>query len=337
MDIYKSCGNEGKSTNKFNYYYIITLLMEPKQLEDLLASSNFSDKAIVLAVASWSGGQEIRKNIEITGWEQTIKEDGSTISELDELSGKAIVLYVNDQTSLDTQFKSEEKMPFMQIVDPDYYGIFDDLDGSVHPLVGGTNLHYIGVGGVIHQKENDEQIAAAGYLPVGEPQMVYLAEKGKGVYAIDTAKSLLTKIELSREIAQKNITIESGMSSPATNKAEQKLYENGFYDILGIGPRDRVNAGIFQAISGIRDNRQIVLNNSASHQADFCYLLLSEAGAEVIGQNGDPMYSTSNAMLSIAPSCSADREQLKEKFVEAYRDYKGWSPLEVPLSPVCPQ
>ncbi len=124
--------------------------------------------------------------------------------------------------------------------------------------------------------------------------------------------------------------------SPSTLRAEQSLFREGFYDIIGMTARDKFTAGIFQTISGIRDSRQVVLNIAPSHQADYCYLLLSEAGAEVIGQHGFVMDSTSYAMLSIAPSFVGDKAQLKEKFANALHDYLGWNPGKIVLKKVCP-
>jgi len=117
------------------------------------------------------------------------------------------------------------------------------------------------------------------------------------------------------------------------------INRSGFYSAVGIPTaRDRVTGGIFQTVSGVRDSRQIILNIAPSHQADYCYLLLEESGAEVIGQDGNPMYSTSNAMLSIAPSFSGDRATLKEGFVDAMRSmnggaYLGWN-AKAPLKKV---
>lgn len=304
-------------------------------LEDLLTAEGFDDKTIVLVVASYLGGQAILGSRDLINRSQSIKEDGSTVGELDILSGRAIAEYVNSSALDSVQFRSEENMGFNEVENPEFAGIFDDLDGSINPLVGGTNLQYIGVGGVIHQKDDDEQIAAAAYLPFADESSLFFAQKGKGTYRVNLDREItLKKIELSTTPSPKNIIIESGFMTPSTLQAEQALYEGGFYGELGLTTRDRVTGGIFQTVSGIKDSRQVVLNIASSHQADYCYLLLSEAGADVIGQNGDAMYSTSYAMLSIAPSYTGDKEVLKQKFVEALKDYEGWSPGKVVLEKV---
>lgn len=185
------------------------------------------------------------------------------------------------------------------------------------------------------QPDNDEQIAVAAYLPFGQQDRIFLAERGKGTYVLRLDDLSLDQIHLPDSPAQKNILIESGFMSPATLRGEQALYQSGFYEALGITARDRVTGGIFQTVSGIRDSRQVVLNIASSHQADYCYLLLSEAGADVIGQDGKPMSSTSYAMLSVAPSFVGDKAELKEKFATALRDYQGWNPGKVIMDKVC--
>jgi hypothetical protein len=309
-----------------------------RKLEDFL-SSKFDDKTVVLAVGSFLGGQSIIQKVKekaSVGRTQKIKSDGSTVGILDNSSGNAIVKYVNSTDAVKyVRFKSEEKMPFSPPKSFEFAGIFDDLDGSINPMIGGTNLYYVGVGGVIHSRPNDEQISTAAYLPFANPSEIFLAEKNKGTYSIQVKGGISSeKIILSLSKAQKDSLIESGWSSPSTNKAVEALVKNGFYDSVGVGARDRITGGIAQTVSGIRDNRQIVLNFAASHQADYCYLLLSEAGAEVIGQDGKPMNSLSYAMLSIAPSFAGDSLKLKERFADALKNYKGWNPGKVILKRV---
>lgn len=316
--------------------------MEIKKLEDSVSSFGLNDMTVALAVGSYLGGQSILENKRFAGLAQEIKKDGTTVGKLDNISGKKIAEYINSKNISDkVRFNSEEKMPFKIPVSWEFAGIFDDLDGSINPMIGGTNLHYVGVGGVIHEKSLDEQIATAAYLPFSNSNEIFVAEKGKGTYKINISenKILKEKIEFSSNSAQKNSLIESGWSSPNTILAEEALLKEGFYNEMGIGAKDRVTGGIFQTVSGIRDSRQIVLNFAASHQADYCYLLLQEAGAEVIGQNGKPMYSTSNAMLAIAPSFKGDKNALKEKYIKAMASlnengYLGWNP-EAPLKKVC--
>lgn len=310
-------------------------MIDSNRLEGKLSDEGFSDGTVVLAVASYLGGQAIKDNQDKQTKPQDIKSDGSTVGILDMTSGKTISQYVNSVGLDDVQFRSEEKMPFEKINNPKHCGIFDDLDGSINPMIGGTNLHYIGVGGVIHQPQGDEQIATAVYLPFGNPNVIFLAEKGKGTHTMSLENLTTQKIELSDKPAQRNILLESGWMTPDSLRAEQALFESGFYEAIGLTAKDRVTGGIFQTVSGIRDSRQVVLNFAASHQADYCYLLLSEAGADVIGQNGSPMYSTSYAMLSIAPSFVGDKAELKNKFVTALKDYQGWSPGKVVLDKVC--
>lgn len=310
--------------------------MQSRQLEDKLSQTDFTDMTIVLAVASLLGGLAIKQNRLKAHQKQNIKSDGSTVGVLDIISGQAISDYVNSSQLNTVQFRSEEEMPFRIVENPTYFGIFDDLDGSINPMIGGTNLHYIGVGGVIHQSVRDEQISVATYLPFGEPNNIFLAEKGKGTYTLRLDDLTLQRIRLTDTPAQKNILIESGFMSSATLRGEQALYQSGFYEALGeITTRDKVTGGIFQTVSGIRDSRQVVLNIAPSHQADYCYLLLSEAGADVIGQNGNPIYSTSYAMLSIAPSFVGDTSELKDKFVTALKYYRGWNPDKVVMGKVC--
>lgn len=324
-----------KTKQLYTTFEWLYLMMDAKRLEDKLSENDFEDRTIVLAVASYLGGQAIKRNLKKASETQDIKKDGSTVGILDMTSGQTISSYVNSAQLNSVQFNSEEKMPFKKIDNPTHFGIFDDLDGSINSMIGGTNLHYIGVGGVIHQPQEDEQISVAAYIPIGEPNTIFLAEKGKGTYSFSIEDLTIRKIELPTKPAQKNILIESGFMTPHTLEGEHALYKSGFYDVLGITAKDRVTAGIFQTVSGIKYSRQVVLNIAPSHLADFCYLLLSEAGAEVIGQNGNPMYSTSYAMLSIAPSFTADRSELKDRFVKALKDYQGWSPRKVTLNKVC--
>jgi hypothetical protein len=317
--------------------------MEIRHLEDFLSHQiGFDDKAVALAVGSYVGGQEILANKRFIGYSQEIKADGSTVGKLDNISGKKISEYINSRDiSKKVRFNSEEKMPFNK---PKfgwkYAGIFDDLDGSINPMIGGANLNYVGTGGVIHD-EFEQQVFAAAYLPFLNKEEIFVAEKGKGTYVITFSRDKMkeNKIKLSLEPAQRNSLIESGWTTPNTLDAEQSLRNNGFYDLIGNAfAKDRVTGGIFQTVSGLKDSRQIVLNFAASHQADYCYLLLEEAGAEVIGQYGHPMDSTSNAMLSIAPSFTGDRKELKEKFRSSMMflnegGYRGWNP-EAPLERV---
>ncbi|MBI1935326.1 hypothetical protein HYS31_02695 [Candidatus Woesearchaeota archaeon] len=313
------------------------------QLEDLLSSLGFDDKTVVLGVASLLGGQAIRRNHRLSDQPQTIKSDGSTVGTLDQISGRAISKYVNSTQAIHTvRFKSEENTYFKQPESFEFAGIFDELDGSINPLMGGTNLYYIGVGGVIHQREGDKQIAAAVYLPFDDPKSIFVAEKGKGTYRINLSRMDFNKLILQKFVSQKNTLLESGWMSESTLLAEQALRESGFYREMGYNTaRDKNSGGMFQTIKAIRDNHQVLVNFAPSHQADYCYLLLQEAGADVIGQDGSQIYSTSYAMLSIAPSFSGDKEKLKNTFVEAMRspilgnNYMGVYPGKIILNRVC--
>ena len=82
-----------------------------------------------------------------------------------------------------------------------------------------------------------------------------------------------------------------------------------------------MTAGIFQTVSTLRDYRQVLINIAASHQADFSYLFLQEAGADVIANDGMPMHSQACAMLSITPSYKGDAGRLRETFVRALNGY----------------
>jgi hypothetical protein len=322
--------------------------MKTAQLEDFLSEGvGFDDMAVSLAVGSYLGGQEILQNKKYVGSKQEIKYDGSTVGKLDTISGEKIAEYINSSDiSKKVRFKSEEQMPFYVPDNWKFAGIFDDLDGSINPMIGGANLNYVGVGGVIHENKLDNQLYTAAYLPFLNSKELFIAEKGKGTYVINLSGDKLkhNKIELSSEPAQKNTLLESGWVSQNTLDAERALQTAGFYYEIGkeekgnAFAKDRVTGGIFQTVSGIRDSRQVVLNIAPSHQADYCYLLLQEAGAEVVGQRGHPMDSTSNAMLSISPSFKGDAEALKEKFRMAMgkmnkNGYQGWNP-EAPLTEV---
>ncbi|MBS3169508.1 hypothetical protein J4210_03410 [Candidatus Woesearchaeota archaeon] len=300
-------------------------MMNPKRLEDYLTTLDINDKAVVLATASFLGGQAILRNQHRAGERQAIKSDGSTVGILDETSGKTMVRYVNNNLKAAAiKFRSEEKMPFEEPSSWQYAGLFDDLDGSINPMVGGVNLNFVGVSGVIHTRQDDQQIMAAGYLPFANPRIVVVAEKTRGTYAVtlpQTSKDQYShkKVVLPPNPAQRNILLESGWMTPDSLDAELSLIQAGFYNEIGVTTKDRVCGGVFQTISGLLDNRQVVLNYAASHPADYLWLMLEEAGADVISQQGTSMHSLSHAMLSIAPSFTGDRERLKETFVQAMR------------------
>lgn len=193
-------------------------------------------------------------------------------------------------------------------------------------------------------------------MPFAEPNKIFFAAKGKGTYVLEISDDMnihdlslsLNKLELKDRLVQKNILLESGFMTDYSAKAQQELFKSGFYSELLAHEKDekkratavdRVTGGIFQTISGIKDSRQVILNIAASHQADYLYLLLTEFGADVIGQNGNPMYSTSNSMLALI-GYLGDKEAIKQKYVEAMnspnlgdKGYRGWN--LVPLEPVC--
>lgn len=303
------------------------------RVEDYLSGMDFTDMTVALGAAALVGSHELtRQNPSVISAEQEIKSDGSTVGKLDKASGRAMANYLNSTPVPDyCRFRSEEGMQFRQPHSYDFAGILDDLDGSVNPLIGGTNMLYIGVGGVIHRRKDDTQTAAAAVLPFDSAGHLYIAESERGTHRVEIYPEFISRrIELTGEKAQKNTLIESGWMTDSTLDAERRLQESRFYISLGMPTaKDRATAGIFQTVSGVRDSRQVVLNYAPSHQADYCWLLLEEAGADVIGQDGRPMHSGSYAMLSAAPSFSGDREELKGRFVDALHDYQGWSPGKV--------
>lgn len=107
---------------------VIDKISIKQRLEDFLAKNNFDDKTIVLAVASFLGGQAILLNKGKSASFQEIKEDGSTVGILDTTSELTIVNYVTQSNLENVQFRSEEKMPFKIVKNQKYNGIFDGLD-----------------------------------------------------------------------------------------------------------------------------------------------------------------------------------------------------------------
>lgn len=309
------------------------------QLEDFLTKCGFSDQAVVLGAWSYVGGLEVLSKTSNLCSEQEIKSDQSTVWAADFASGKAIARYVNKQPNNKVQFVSEEKMPFKQIQNPNGYGLFDDFDGSKNPHIGVTNLQYSGVGGVIHKPNSDEQIVACGYLPFHLYQALYIAEKNKGTYEISINPTTfeIQCILLEDTPATMNNGIDAARSTPTTEAAHNKLYQKWFYKAMGYyNFVERVAGGIAETISGLRDNRQFVMNMTWSHQADYLALLLSEAGAKVYGQNWDPIFSTSYAMLAVNPSFSGDSELLLQSWKEVMSDFQGWCPGKVKIERLSP-
>lgn len=305
----------------------------------------FSDHTVNLAVAAYLSGQAIlAAHPHVIATNHDVKSDGSVIGKLDKVGGKAVATYLNQSTAVKScKFRTEEGMQITQPTVWTHGSIMDDLDGSANPPIGGTNLNYIGTGGVIHQQQGDLQVAAAGYLPFNNPEALFVAERGRGAYRVGTSLEddiTSQRVELSSEPTKKNTIIESGWTSPATLEVNVNMLRSGFYNAIGLPTaHDKVTGGVFQAVSSVRDNRQVVLNIAPSHQADFCYLLLQEAGAQIFCQDGKPMdeNSQSYAMLSIAPSFNGDVNLVIERFGEAMRDYRGWSSEKVTLHRVCPE
>lgn len=300
-----------------------------KALEDFLTKCWFSDSVVVLGTWTYTGGLAVLSKTKELCTKQDIKEDQTTVWAADLTSGMAIANYVNGTKNNTTQFISEEKIPFDTIKTPSWYGFFDDFDGSKNPHIGVTNLQYSGVGGVIHEPTKDEQIAACGYLPYHLHQAIYIAEKSKWTYeiVINSTSFEIHRISLEDKPVVMNHAIDSGRYTPAIGFSKRQLHEKGFYDAMGDYHHcERIHWGIAQTISGLRDNRQVVMNMSWSHQADYLALLLSEAGSKVYGQNGNPMSSESYAMLAINPSFSGDSNHLVESWSKVMNDYKWWAP-----------
>ncbi len=295
-------------------------------MEDYLSSLGFRDLTIYLGTAVSIGSQSLLDaNRHLFSEDFEMKPDGSMVGVLDKTSDVAIAAYLNSTPATEAcRFRSEEGMEFRQPSEYEYGAIIDPLDGSINPRIGGTNLHYIGVGGAIHQKPDDEQVAAAACLPFDDDAL-YVTEWGKGVYRVTNTDGDFQsrKLTVPEKPAQTNTFIQSGWRTPYTRKAEEALHRSGFYEELDFNAGDTVTAGIFQTISGIRDYRQVVINIAATHQADFCYLFLKETGMNPIANDGRPIHSQACAMLSVSPSYSKDASRLKGKFVEALHDYSG--------------
>ena len=311
----------------------------PHQLEDFLTKCGFSDQAVTLGTGTYIGWLEVLSKTNDLCDAQEIKDDKSTVWNIDFASGKAIAKYVNKQVNNIIQFVSEEKMPFKQIKNPIGYGLFDDFDGSKNPHIWVTNLQYSGVGGVIHEPNHDEQVAACGYLPFHLYQALYIAEKDKGTYevVINPTTFQIQRILLENAPATMNNGIDAARSTPTTEMAHNQLYQKWFYEAMGYyNFVERVAGGIAETISGLRDNRQMVMNMTWSHQADYLALLLSEAGSKVHGQNWDPMLSTSYAMLAINPSFSWNTEKLLQSWTEVMTDYQGRCPGKVKIDRLSP-
>ena len=298
--------------------------MQSAGTEDYLSSLGLSDLAVCLATAVRIGSQSLLEaNRHLFSRDFEMKEDGSMVGALDKTSDTSIAEYLNSTPAVGIcRFRSEEGMEFRQPSEWEYAAIIDPLDGSINPRIGGTNLHYIGVGGAVHRKPDDEQVIVAACLSFDD-NALYVAEKGKRVYRVtnEDVGFQSRKLMIFDKPAQVNTFIQSGWRTPYTRKAEEALHRNGFYEELDFNAGDVMTAGIFQTVSTLRDYRQVLINIAASHQADFSYLFLQEAGADVIANDGMPMHSQACAMLSITPSYKGDAGRLRETFVRALNGY----------------
>jgi len=168
--------------------------METSKLEDFLSENmGLNDMTVALAVGSYLGGQAILENRRFVSLAQEVKADGSTVGKLDNVSGQRIARYFNSNPLSDSvRFNSEEKMPFDVPTVWTHAGIFDDLDGSINPMIGGANLNYIGVGGVIHERELNLQVSTAAYLPFLARDELYVAQKYGGTYRVNLSEEGLS-------------------------------------------------------------------------------------------------------------------------------------------------